>query len=147
MLLTLVAGQLTVMTTSMSVSAHTDLSRENQTVLGGWSEESGRFSNSSDSTYLGRTGFRSARKEGSPHHGGKRENRYGGIHRESRAVGWTSWPNVYHYTRAQMVSGFGFGEADGDSGRVWGMGGTEAYSQWVHEGEIVTHRAKTFFGR
>lgn len=45
-----------------------------------------------------------------------------------RAHGWTTWPGVYHYTRARIEKG---NTVVTDSFRVWGSNGTEAYSPWA----------------
>lgn len=148
MLFGIVVSQLAMMAVTSPVLAHTNLSQTDSSVLGGWSEDIGQFQTTSDTIDAGVVSVRAARNEGKPRHGGMRENRYPSkYNRESRAVGWTTWTDVYHYTRAQMVSGFGLGAVASDSERVWGWHGTEAYSGWVYEGEIGTHRAKTFYGR
>ncbi|MER0123571.1 hypothetical protein ABPH35_07645 [Streptococcus sp. ZJ93] len=126
------------------VLASTTLNQSDPSVLGGWSEEAGKFTNRQDSGISEGFAFRAAQ---SPIHSGKREDRWSSGGAESRAVGWTVWEDVYHYTRAQMVEWKGWGGVSADSGRIWGTGGTRAYSNWIYEGEILTHSAKTFYGR
>ncbi|MBF0776749.1 hypothetical protein BVE84_04855 [Streptococcus azizii] len=130
--------------TPAPVLATTTLNQLDSSVLGGWSEELGNFTNSQDNGISERFAFRAAQ---SPVHGGKREDRWNSGGAESRAVGWTVWEGVHHYTRAQMVEWKGLGGVSADSGRIWGTGGTRAYSGWVYEGELLTHIAKTFYGR
>lgn len=45
-----------------------------------------------------------------------------------RCIAHTRWSGVYHYSRARYEGWFG---VEGDSGRVWGMDATDAYSGWV----------------
>ncbi|SDB07309.1 hypothetical protein SAMN02910293_00363 [Streptococcus henryi] len=136
---------LSIGVSSTSVYANTNVNQASQTILGGWDEETGIFYNQNNVLVSEVSVFRAAKSD--PLHSGKREDRFQKNGLESRAVGWTSWPSVYHYTRAQMVELKGLGGVAADSGRIWGTGGTQAYSGWVFEGELSTHIAKTFYGK
>lgn len=138
------AGLLLGMGTSVS-SVYANATPIDSTVQGGWEEKTGAFFEQGDYLIPEIPAFRLTRSN--PIHHGWRENRFQKNGLESRAVGSTTWPGVYHYTRAQMVEWRGLGRVTSDSGRVWGMGGTQAYSGWVFEGELATHIAKTFYGR
>ncbi|HFR3771630.1 TPA: hypothetical protein ACHVGM_002103, partial [Streptococcus suis] len=119
-----------------SVYANTKVDQVDSTILGGWNEETGKFSNQNSNLTPGISRLRAANS--GPIHNGKRENRFRKDGLESRAVASTTWPGVYHYSRAQMVGAYGRGRVNTDSGRVWARNGTQAYSPWVFEGEIST---------
>lgn len=90
--------------------------------IGGWSEKDGYFSITAVSSFIG---IASTAK-----HTGYVEDVDRGNVLFSRAVGNTSWPGEYHYTRARF-EGHITGNILGDSGRVWGTNATEAKSDWV----------------
>ncbi|MFK4965783.1 hypothetical protein [Lactococcus garvieae] len=81
-----------------------------------------------------------------PRHAGRAETTKAGGNSYKRARGWTTWPRTRHYTVARLED---WGRINGTSGRVWGVGGTEANSPWRaftrDNGSPGT--AKTYYGR
>ncbi len=108
-------------------------------ILGGWEEDKGSFiSNSFSSNTMN--------MRANPRHAGRAETTKAGGNSYKRARGWTTWPRTRHYTVARLED---LGRINGTSGRVWGVGGTEAISPWRaftrDNGSPGT--AKTYYGR
>lgn len=120
---------------------------EASTALGGWDEESGYFQNSNVDNDLIISPFAVT---STPSHTGKRERSDFSGNTHYRAHGWTTWSGVYHYTRARLeVNGQPLYDrgVTYDSGRVWGMNGTEAVTQWWPWQPGMGEKARTYYGR
>lgn len=111
-------------------------------VFGGWSEDGGYYS------------LAATTRASTPVHTGRAENSENAAGTSiKRAHGWTTWAGVYHYTRARLEHTciFQGGTPIVDSGRVWGLNGTEAISPWATFnpnaccGNLGT--AKTYYGK
>lgn len=110
---------------------------------GGWDETRGNYINKlmkADSL------LSAAVAASTPQHTGKRESKVINGTDNYRAHGWTTWVGMYHYTRARM-------EGDGstvltDSGRIWGLDGTEAISPWLafNPNTYGVGYARTYYG-
>ena len=111
------------------------------TVVGGWDEDTGYFVNADAYN-------KAMEKRGllrsDPVHEGERQRKDQSGNTYFRAHGWTSWPGVYHYTRARMET-YG-GSILTDSGRKWGTSETQATSPWYKFDPDVSDRARTYYG-
>lgn len=103
-------------------------------MLGGWEEGKGTFS------------YNAMHFRATPHHTGRADIKKSGGNTYKRAHGWTTWPGTKHYTVARLED---WGKVNGTSGRVWGVGGTEAVSPWkAFTKELGSPGiAKTYYGR
>lgn len=146
----------TLMATSIPASAIDMTQAENRMILtedeeagalGGWSEETGYFQNVNS---YNKAAAEILKSSSTPRHTGKRERVDIDGNTHYRAHGWTTWVGVHHYTRARLeVDGevlIYYGEPM-DSGRQWGMDGTEAASPWwPWSPDYVNEKARTYYG-
>ncbi|MGE7022099.1 hypothetical protein [Solibacillus cecembensis] len=105
------------------------------TVYGGWSEDTGYFTNSSLLE-------RSISLLSTPNHSAERQWNEGTTLPYERIVATTTWDGVYHYSRARYENLFGNVEAD--SKRVYGTGKTKATSGWHSGGG--SYAGKSYYG-
>ena len=89
----------------------------------------------------------SASTSSSVKHTGKAERKVISGTTNKRSHGWTTWVGVYHYTRARLEWPLS-GRVQTDSGRKWGISGTEAISPWYafRPGDGGFPTAKTYYG-
>ncbi|QOR37014.1 hypothetical protein IMX26_14545 [Clostridium sp. 'deep sea'] len=116
-------------------------------VHGGWDEDTGYFKTklvNRDSLNI------KLSAQNDPKHTGKREREDIDGTTNYRAHGWTTWVDVYHYTRARMEERNIFGQLKRvltDSGQQYGTSGTEAKSPWWPFDPDVNEKARTYYGR
>ncbi len=127
-------GTLAFVVSIVSVSPITSFAAE-----GGWTEGEGNWVGSSSTT---NPNLISPMSSTTPDkhwatYDYKDENTY----LAKRVVAHTNWTGMYHYSRARFESSI-FG-IEGDSGRVWGMDKTVAYSGYVDPSFTVAH---TYWG-
>lgn len=118
------------------------LDNTNNSIAGGWDEETGYFSTTSEYNKSLKSNVGIA---ATASHTGEREEKVINGTTNARAHGWTTWVGVYHYTRARMEDGWS-DDILTDSGRVWGNDGTEAISPWLAFNPDVWDRARTYYG-
>lgn len=107
--------------------------------LGGWSEDTGVSSALSTEV--------ATRSASQLKHTGKSEKKSINGTTHKRALGWTTWVGVRHYTTAQMEQSGG-GKVYTTSGRQWGTNGTHAVSPWRAFSRISgLGSARTYYGR
>jgi len=109
---------------------------------GGWSEESGSFTNASS---------RGISTFATPKHTGKAENKTINGTSAKRSHGWTTWAGTRHYTTAQLEHTWPSKGVITTSGRQWGTGGTEAVTKYVKFDPNAASngfgKAKTYYGK
>lgn len=117
-------------------AAENDALTADETVVGGWDEKMGYFTNEEFSGIL---------PVSQPYHTGRSERRDWNGYTYTRALGWTRWEGVYHYTRAMVVSEFG--QAVADSGRQYGVTSTSAVSPWAKASADYATQARSYYGK
>ncbi|AEJ24704.1 hypothetical protein HKO46_08630 [Streptococcus equi subsp. zooepidemicus] len=113
---------------------------------GGWSEETGYYTSvkAFNASHQAVGSHTPKALLGVPRHTGRKEQ----SNLLLRAHGWTTWVGVRHYTRARMTSYLSENNVYTDSGRVWGVGGTEAISPWYNTLHPENGAmARTYYGR
>lgn len=112
----------------------------NAEVVGGWSEESGSYTETTIPNFgmMTRAAVR---------HTGKAEEKNISGTTHKRAHGWTTWSGVYHYTTARLEHYWPGSGVNGTSGRIWGRNGTEAISPYKpYTRDSSPGAAKTYYG-
>ncbi|RTE48442.1 hypothetical protein EKN07_09865 [Actinobaculum sp. 352] len=119
------------------------------TVVGGWSEDGGYFSDPSATAVSEE--IMPAAATGTPRHTGKAEYTIINGTSHKRAHGWTTWTGVLHYTHARLEHYWPHSGVIASSGRRWGKGGTEAYTRWVaynpNKPSNGNGKARTYYGK
>lgn len=133
----MLVGAFTLSMSGTMLSSANAVTLDDPTIYGGWSEDTGYFTLRQDS------GFSSLATSNPVHRATKDYTRRGSAVYE-RVIANTTWPGVYHYSRARYESAITGSEA-ADSGRVWGLGTTQAISGW-HPGDL-DWVAKTYYGK
>lgn len=119
---------LTIISTNVSAEVK---GNENMEFIGGWSEDSGYWNT-----------FDQLKASNKPQkHWAKITRKSAGGVVYTKVTGYTEWKGVKHYTRARFEGLFG---VEGDSGRIYGYGKTQASSDWVDKFFTV---AKTYWGK
>ena len=131
------AGALTFSLSGTIVSSANVTIEDDPTIYGGWSEDTGYFTLRQDN------GISSFATSNPIHRATKEYTRRGSAVYE-RVIADTTWPGVYHYSRARYESAIS-GRAEADSKRQWGVSKTQAISGW-HPGDL-DWVAKTYYGK
>lgn len=133
----MLVGALTLSLSGTILSSADAVILDDPTIYGGWSEDTGYFTLRQDSDI-------SSFAIGNPIHSATKDYTRRGSAVYERVIANTTWPGVYHYSRARYESAIS-GRAEADSGRVWGFGTTQAISGW-HPGDLGWV-AKTYYGK
>ena len=109
------------------------------TIYGGWSEDTGYFTN-----FVQESGISLFAATSTASHSATKEHKKSGSALYERVIANTTWKGEYHYSRARYEGAI-FNTIEADSGRVWGNDVTKAVSGW-HPGDLDSV-AKTYYGK